>query len=244
MKKHIFQMIIIVFFSFAMVVFAESPFVEETMSPSIINPSSSGSFASACVSVKETSFHSVLCDSEEQLRAKIENEFDLRLLDGIDGTKWTKEALEYTYQVLSSLPKYFTIWPELLIREGRSTQGPLVGGRAEFKTLTWSDGRIENKDVFIYLYNISLRDPITFKQTLVHEFAHCYFMAHQKLETEWQNLFWKKGMPEPPSVSDYGNSNLYEDMAESVARFVSEPEILRVLNPLRYQFIKEKVFNR
>ena len=77
---------------------------------------------------------------------------------------------------------------------------------------------------------------------VVHEMTHCFQMAHPEILETWENRFWAGfaffSAPKTPSVTDYGNTNSKDDMAESVRKYVALGKGMKESFPDRYEFIR------
>ncbi|MBI3038301.1 hypothetical protein HYY75_04495 [bacterium] len=59
---------------------------------------------------------------------------------------------------------------------------------------------------------------------------------------DWKRQFWNgESSPKTSSVSDYGNTNPYEDMSESVKEYYLHGTQMKSSDPKRYNFIKQKI---
>jgi len=86
--------------------------------------------------------------------------------------------------------------------------------------------------------------------TVTHEVGHNAYAevieTNSGLEAKWQALnaeSWQElQMDGTGFVSDYAMTNKYEDFAESYRAYVRDPEMLQVLSPDKYSFLRDYVF--
>jgi hypothetical protein len=87
--------------------------------------------------------------------------------------------------------------------------------------------------------------------TVIHEIGHnAYFDIieyNPELNSQWETLYsesWLKNLSEGTGfVSDYAMTNKYEDFAESYKIYVRDPEILQVMSPEKYAFLRDSIFS-
>jgi hypothetical protein len=80
-----------------------------------------------------------------------------------------------------------------------------------------------------------------FAGTTVHEMTHAFQNKNLAIERQWETQFWNGNSPKSSSVSDYGNTNASEDMAESVREYWQNGAAMKSSQPERYQFVKQFV---
>jgi len=79
------------------------------------------------------------------------------------------------------------------------------------------------------------------KVTIAHEIGHnVYFnVLDGATRAEWECL----SASSRGYVTNYAKRNVEEDFAESYAIYIVDPELLRGLNPDKYAFLRDRVFN-
>ncbi len=96
-------------------------------------------------------------------------------------------------------------------------------------------------------------DPSMRRYTAFHEFAHNIATRLNDMDSgpDWLKVAgWKKtgvdkfiSTPSHCKISNYGDSNAFEDFAETVSAYRFNPAFLENLCPEKYAFVKDKVFN-
>ncbi|MBF0545343.1 MAG: hypothetical protein HQM08_12965 [Candidatus Riflebacteria bacterium] len=162
------------------------------------------------------------------LKAEMFAKFGVRALDG-DGATWSKRQLEEAIKVLQKLPPAFVQCTKNIQRDGMF-QSDKVLGYVKMGTPT------------VHIMNSACIDG-TFQGTLCHEMTHCYQSNNPKITSTWKNQFWADGIPQPPSVTPYGDSEYLEDFAESVRMYYIKGAKMKKTQPERYEFIKTNVMN-
>jgi hypothetical protein len=112
------------------------------------------------------------------------------------------------------------------------------------ETVSYPNGQ----DITIYSPTVWLKLPELAKKeildTLTHEVGHNVhinlFKQYPNLCQEWQNLYQQEGKG---FVSQYATTRWEEDFAESYKTYVRDPEWLNIVNPEKYDFLKENVFS-
>jgi len=93
--------------------------------------------------------------------------------------------------------------------------------------------------------------------TLVHEIGHnrkrnmlAQDVANEKTNpgeppklNRWSELYRQSKQARSGFVSDYAGTSQEEDFAESYRIYVREPNLLRLVNPAKYEFMRDQVFN-
>ncbi len=91
--------------------------------------------------------------------------------------------------------------------------------------------------------------------TLVHEIGHnrernmlAQDAANQNTNeplklNRWSELHRQSKQARSGFVSDYAGTSQEEDFAESYRVYVREPNLLRLVNPAKYEFMRDQVFN-
>ena len=83
---------------------------------------------------------------------------------------------------------------------------------------------------------------ISLEELAVHEMTHRFQDKYPDVERLWNDKFWPNGKQTRASITDYGNTNAAEDMAECVATFFVNPEKLKQQDPERYEFVKNNIW--
>jgi hypothetical protein len=151
-----------------------------------------------------------------------------------DTASWEASELHMAGQVLKTLPPYFRQATTGIIRvkAGRSSG---VAGYVEM-----------NVAPIVHITDVGAYYKV-FSGYLVHEMTHCFQMSHKDILNKWEDRFWDSFLfwsdPNTPSVSDYGNTNPKEDMAESMRKYWEDGPYLKRNYPDRYEFLKTYVMN-
>jgi len=164
------------------------------------------------------------------LKRLIQVRFGIKTLEG-SNTTWSKRQLEETFKVLNSLPASFRWYTKNLQRDAMFQNSPNILGWVQMGVPT------------VHITNAACREGI-FQGTIVHEMTHCFQAANPEIAQKWEAKFWPWGKlfgPRPPSVSEYGNSQPMEDMAESVRAYWANGPLMKVQQPERYEFIRKYV---
>ncbi|MBI3039791.1 hypothetical protein HYY75_12230 [bacterium] len=163
------------------------------------------------------------------LKGEMKAKFGITASDG-DGAEWSQRQLEEANKVLATLPESFRSSTKTIQRDA-IYRSPGVLGYVRMGIPT------------VHLLNSSTRQG-TFQGTLVHEMTHTWQAEHMNVTNQWERTFWPQGKfggARPPSVSQYGNSQPLEDMAESVRQYWQAGSQMRRTHPDRYEFIKKYV---
>lgn len=139
------------------------------------------------------------------------------------------QRLKYNYDCLAILPDCFR---KRTTQINHTSQGGNIAGY-----------------VYIPETKVNLTRSTSRRGTLVHEMAHTWQGGNMKTTEDWAQQFWgtrsvrtgryqKNGRR---SVSNYGNTNPLEDMAESVMHYVFYPDKMKTSHPDRYAFVKSKI---
>jgi hypothetical protein len=102
----------------------------------------------------------------------------------------------------------------------------------------------------LFYPNLFKQDKAYQRYTTVHELAHVISSAQGfDFDKEWIGLSWKKSIDgktfvhkNDHFVSAYAKATFFEDFAESFAAFRFNPSKLKKLAPLKYEYMKNKVF--
>lgn len=86
--------------------------------------------------------------------------------------------------------------------------------------------------------------------TITHEVGHNEYEQLQELNSQaayrW-DMMYTESMAQSHSgfgfVSEYAKTNPSEDFAESYRYYINDPELLKFMNPGKYEFMKNLVFN-
>ena len=92
---------------------------------------------------------------------------------------------------------------------------------------------------------------ITETECLLHEIGHnaCDVLMHSnpQLIANWSELhedsIRQYEMTGLGFVSDYARTNMFEDFAESYAEYVANPELVQILCPEKYDFMRDHLFD-
>ena len=186
---------------------------------------------------------SVAGDSQgTALGITLKNSKNGNLYYDIVGGSWTDSEKQLTQGILTQLPQEFRgCTKEIYICSDISDQkNGTLGGFCYY----------DNGKIFL---TKSMLD-----YCLVHEMAHAWHYKHPDLLEQWITLFWNKGnssasasswnpydgyYPKTTSVSDYGNSNPMEDLAESVREYFQNGASLKASDPERYEFVKKNIMS-
>lgn len=144
-------------------------------------------------------------------------------------------------------------WSAAELRQMRDVLARLPAGFRRCTTVIQSNGRIHGPRFEC----AGLYDPVTglmrisktclgdgsFRGTLVHEMTHAFQRSNPTIEQQGARLFWAGNRPRTSSVSDYGNTNPAEDMAECVRVYFEDSATLRAQDPARYNFVKQFIMS-
>lgn len=159
----------------------------------------------------------------------------------VNSSPWTANELDHAIQTIGDLPSFmFPIDPNQKFTH--YTRG--VSERSG-KEETIANASME----FLAGFD-DMTSPDERSYVIVHEWGH-NLSQDMKIDTskEWLDLSgwvdkggdWKSTKAHS-LVSKYGATNPGEDFAESVATYRYNPKLLQALNPEKYNFIKEVVF--
>lgn len=106
------------------------------------------------------------------------------------------------------------------------------------------------RQIYVYQTSQEYHNTEHLLDTLVHEVGHnAHYNLWRKdwdLKTRWAELylrsketFAREGLG---FVSEYALSNDFEDFAETYRIYVRDPELLRLVNPEKYEFMRQEVF--
>jgi len=168
---------------------------------------------------------------------QIQEKFGVTIVDG-EAPKyvWTEQELKTTMDILSELPQSF-VRKTLTLAKG-SAEGMFpgmsnIGGFASGSSITITP----------------LGLNCDYKRVLIHEMGHCFHFQTYELQNQFQQKFWSgrngysgsAGGANPPAISQYGGSNVMEDMAEAIAYYVVYGKSMRQMSPERYELVKNLV---
>ncbi|MBF0407057.1 MAG: hypothetical protein HQM10_06875 [Candidatus Riflebacteria bacterium] len=167
-------------------------------------------------------------DAQKKYIERIKN---IRVLAG--NRDWSREYELYVFSALiSKLPPSFTSCTSEIRRDE-------VGIKSK-KAAGWVD--MDSPPPVIHLTDIGANSGCL-DEIFIHEMTHCFQMKHRDITQKWKDKFWGWFSPNTPSVTDYGNSAVVEDMAESVKKYWSDGPWLQSNFPDRYEFIKTYIMN-
>jgi hypothetical protein len=153
-------------------------------------------------------------------------------IDPVNGdTKWTDAELKDVLAVLTTLPAAFRSCTKTIKRDHNFQGNTSVLGYVRMGIPT------------VYMLDGASKSSALFQRTLVHEMTHTFQSSNRAVAQNWQSEFWQNGRPVPPSVTAYGNSQVLEDMAESVAVYFQNPGYMKSQQAKRYEFIKKFVMD-
>ncbi|MFZ2960232.1 MAG: hypothetical protein WA705_25400 [Candidatus Ozemobacteraceae bacterium] len=152
--------------------------------------------------------------------------YGVQAMDG--SAKWTQAQKNEANRILETLPECFRSCTTQVIRET---------DRARPGALGWSDMKGS-----VWLADCSCTGR-SFQGPFIHEMTHGFQGTHPDILKAWKSQFWATGRPDPTSVSSYGNSVDYEDMAESVREYWQAGREMKSTHPDRYEFIRKYVMN-
>lgn len=107
------------------------------------------------------------------------------------------------------------------------------------------------RQIYVYATGGEFQTPATLLDTLTHEIGHNVHYNIRRdnwdsaarwteLYKQSQNLFAREGLG---FVSDYARFNDFEDFAETYRAYIRDPELLKFVNPAKYDYMREVVFN-
>ncbi len=173
---------------------------------------------------------------------EIQSKFGIKLADGktkeigqgtaVTKKEWTQDEVEAVQDTLESLPGPFR-------KCTRNVQ--------RVEDIKWPAGKIDGlhdpSSDTIYMADYAPFGLGYFKAILVHEMTHGFQGDdYPAAENLWAETFWRDGKPKTSSVSDYGNSQPAEDMADSVAAYWANGPRMKETHPDRYAFIRDRIF--
>lgn len=169
-----------------------------------------------------------------EMAKKIKADFGIEICNA--EYAWTAEELQTTYQILSELPKSFIAKTRTLSKGSADKVFPgmsNIGGFASGSSVT--------------ITPLGLRAD--YKRVLIHEMGHCFHFQTYELQNQFQQKFWSgrngysgsAGGANPPAISQYGGSNVMEDMAEAIAYYVVYGKSMKQMSPERYELVKNLV---
>jgi len=142
---------------------------------------------------------------------------------------WTQQQALRLYELLYKLPKFFTQATKKLARV------------VSYKGTTNVLGYVYSFIPTAHICNSAVRSVALFQETIVHEMTHCFQFSNMTVMNQWASSFWKNNKPIKSSPTSYGNTNAYEDFAESVRLYVAYGKQLKSYDSTRYEFIKKYV---
>ncbi len=152
--------------------------------------------------------------------------------------QWALNTLKTVYNAFAKLPSSFFGRTQTVQRISTTPLGSGVMGYVN----TGAPGKI---------YITDLGAQLDLAGTLVHEMTHCFqFNGNISTMNTWSQQFWGarnsySGQAQyataPPT--EYGKTNAYEDMAESVRVYFASSASLKQRDPARYEFVKTRIMN-
>ncbi len=142
---------------------------------------------------------------------------------------WTQQQALRFYELLYKLPKFFTQATKKLARV------------VSYKGITNVLGYVYSFIPTAHICNSAVRSVALFQETIVHEMTHCFQFKNMSVMNQWASTFWKNSKPIKSSPTSYGNTNAYEDFAESVRLYVAYGKQLKAYDSTRYEFIRKYV---
>ena len=152
--------------------------------------------------------------------------------------QWALNTLKTVYNAFAKLPASFLGRTQTVQRISTTPLGSGVMGYVNSGT----PGKI---------YITDLGSQMDLAGTLVHEMTHCFqFNGNMSTMNAWSQQFWGarnsytgqyQYTTAPPT--EYGKTNAYEDMAESVRLYYASSAALKQRDPVRYEFVKTRIMN-
>ncbi|MFZ5951627.1 MAG: hypothetical protein ACOYXC_13035 [Candidatus Rifleibacteriota bacterium] len=171
--------------------------------------------------------------------SEIKSKYGITLLDGKawreqfetgTASKWSAAKIAQLDQILSKIPANFRKCTSGFSMQGKITandDGTEIGGLGG-DPIILSEGSTNTSEDFHHL--------------VAHEMTHEFQRKNANMCRQWAAQFWNNGQPKKSSITDYGNTNFMEDMAECVAEYFKNPEKLRQHDPERYEFVKNNIW--
>ncbi|OGK13333.1 MAG: hypothetical protein A2W80_19535 [Candidatus Riflebacteria bacterium GWC2_50_8] len=172
--------------------------------------------------------------------AQIKTKYGITILDGkawkdewnsATAEKWSAQQLAEFTAIMEKLPtgfrnctKGFAMQKDIRDNDGNEPSG--LGG----------------DPIMISSKAVANGGWISMANLVVHEMTHQVQAKNPDVFRQWAAKFWPNGKQAKASISDYGNTDAGEDMAECVAEYYSNPEKLKQHDPERYEFIKNNVW--
>ncbi|MBF0410398.1 MAG: hypothetical protein HQM10_23830 [Candidatus Riflebacteria bacterium] len=144
---------------------------------------------------------------------------------------WNEEQVRNVEMLLEKLPTEFLISCKgIAVADRIDVPGGSVGGFSG--------------DPF-YILSSTTSNQRSCAYVCVHEIAHNYTMEQRPEVLEaWKNQFWiNDNRPRTTPPTDYGCSNRFEDIAESVALYFVDGSSLKRKDPERYEFIRNRIMS-
>jgi hypothetical protein len=183
-------------------------------------------------------YKDIIKKSEQQIENEVSQKYGIKfLIWSQDPAKWTKDEKAWAYEDWEHMYLGYVNHTKAVYRE-RMYRSPYVLGYVMIPIPR------------VHMLNSACRSKQQFQNTLAHEMAHCFQCDARKIFTEWSQTF--HGISQPYFTSAgrrrvtgaptaYGNTNTFEDMAESVRCYIFRPQYLKTQFPKRYNFIKTKM---
>ncbi|EKD81959.1 MAG: hypothetical protein ACD_39C01550G0004 [uncultured bacterium] len=172
--------------------------------------------------------------------AQIKAKYGITILDGkswkdewnsATAEKWNAQQLAEFAAIMEKLPagfrnctKGFAMQKDIRDNDGNEPSG--LGGNP----------------IMISSKAVGTGGWVSMASLVVHEMTHQVQAKNPDVFRQWAAKFWPNGKQTRASISDYGNTDAGEDMAECVAEYYTNPEKLKQHDPERYEFIKQSVW--
>lgn len=103
-------------------------------------------------------------------------------------------------------------------------------------------GGIGGDPIILSAKTLAEGGPAALAELAAHEMTHQFQAKNPDVARLWAGKFWPNGKQVSSSITDYGNTNSLEDMAECVSKFFSDPVALQKHDPARYEFVKNNIW--
>lgn len=168
--------------------------------------------------------------SESQIDNEVMQKFGVtfKVID----RNWTKDEKAGCYSLMDNIETNFVKLTRFVCRQTWWRSSGVLGyayiGRPE-----------------VYLLDSTCRSRTSMVNTYAHEMTHVFQGPFRNIADEWGYKFHGRSSNSQSRVSgsptSYGNTNVVEDMAESVRYYIFNPSNLKNGYSSRYDFIKNKV---
>ncbi|PKL43077.1 MAG: hypothetical protein CVV41_11780 [Candidatus Riflebacteria bacterium HGW-Riflebacteria-1] len=172
--------------------------------------------------------------------AQIKAKYGITMLDGkswkdewnsATADKWTQQQLAQFAAIMEKLPAGFRGCTKgfAMQKDLRDNDGNEAGGLGGDPIMISSKAVVEE-------------GWTSMASLVVHEMTHQVQAKQPDVLRQWAAKFWPNGKLAKSSITDYGNTDAGEDMAECVAEYFTNPEKMRQHDPERYDFIKNNIW--